>query len=73
MRLVLALAQHGASNLDAIVNRQQNPLSKLVASPSGFFERAHGKNWACVPSGAAWRIRNSEGAIARLGTVTCQD
>ena len=30
MCLALPLAQHGASNLDATVNRQQKPLTKLV-------------------------------------------
>ena len=40
MRLVLPLAQHEVSNLDATVNRQHKPLTKLVASPSGSFERA---------------------------------
>src|SRR5208283_5011179 len=31
------LAQHGASNLDATVNRQQKPLTKLVASKPDFY------------------------------------
>ena len=37
MHLVLPLAQHGASNLDATVNRLQKPLTKLVASKPGFY------------------------------------
>lgn len=75
MRLVLPLAQHGASNLDATVNRQQKPLTKLVASKPDFY-RVY--TWArnghaCPNSGAVWRIRNSEGAAARPDKVTRQD
>ena len=42
MRLVLPLAQHGASNFDATVNRQQKPLTKAVASKPGSIGRTHG-------------------------------
>src|SRR5271157_43108 len=75
MRLVLPLAQHGASNFDATVNRQQKPLTKLVASKPGFYRA---DTWArnghaCPNSGAVWRIRNSEGAAARPDKVTRQD
>src|SRR5208282_4048940 len=69
------LAQHGASNLDATVNRQQKPLTKLVATKPDFY-RVY--TWArnghaCPNSGAVWRIRNSEGAAARPYKVTRQD
>ena len=62
MRLVLSLAQHGASNLDATVNRQQKPLTKLVASKPGFYRA---DTWAsngheCPNLGAVWRIRNQK-------------
>ena len=75
MRLVLPLAQHGAGNFDATFNRQQKPLTKLVASKPGFYRA---DTWArnghaCPNSGAVWRIRNSEGAAARPGKVTRQD
>lgn len=69
------LAQHGASNLDATVNRQQKPLTKLVASKPDFYRvyiwARNGR--ACPNSGAVWRIRNSEGAAARPDKVTRQD
>ena len=75
MRLVLPLAQHGASNLDATVNRQQKPLTKLVASKPGFYraDTWASNGHACPNSGAVWRIRNSEGAAARPDKVTRQD
>ena len=62
------LAQHGASNLDATLNRQQKPLTKLVASKPGFYraDTWASNGHACPNSGAVWRIRNSEGAAARL-------
>src|SRR5271166_4539176 len=37
MRLVLPLAQHGAGNFDATFNRQQKPLTKLVATKPDFY------------------------------------
>jgi len=49
MRLVLPLAQHGAGNFDATFNRQQKPLTKLVASKPDFYRADIGKQWACVP------------------------
>jgi hypothetical protein len=56
------LAQHGTSNLDAIVNRQQKPLPKLVASKPGSYRA---DTWAinghaCPNSGAVWRIRTQK-------------
>ena len=75
MRLVLPLAQHGASNLDATVNRQQKPLTKLVATKPDFY-RVYtwaSNGHACPNSGAVWCIRNSEGAAARPDKVTRQD
>ena len=68
MRLVLPLAQHGVSNLDATDNRQQKPLTKLVASTPDFYRAdTWASNWhACPNSGIVWRIRNSEGAAAPI-------
>ena len=68
------LAQHGASNLDATVNRQQKPLTKLVASKPGFYraDTWASNGHACPNSGAVWRIRNSEGAAARPDKVSRQ-
>jgi len=43
MRPVLPLAQHRASNLDATVNRQQKPLTKLVASSQVSIGRTPGQ------------------------------
>jgi hypothetical protein len=56
MRLVLPLAQHGASNLDATVNRQQKPLTKVVASKLGFYraDTWASNGHACPNSGAVW-------------------
>jgi hypothetical protein len=75
MRLVLPLAQPGASNLDAIVNRQRKPLTKLVGSKPGFYpaDTWASNGHACPNSGAVWRIRNSEGAAARPDKVTRHD
>ncbi len=59
----------------ATVNRQQKPLTKLVASTPDFCRadtRARNGR-ACPNSGAVWRIRNSEGAAARPDKVTRQD
>ena len=53
---------HGASNLDATVNRQQKPLTKLVASKRGFYRAdiwASNGN-ACPNSGAVCRIRTQK-------------
>jgi hypothetical protein len=75
MRLVLPLAQHGGCNLDATVNRQQNPLSK-AGCESVWFLRAG--TWQALGMRAQIGVqpgafRNSEGAVARPDTVTCQD
>ena len=75
MCLVLPLAQHGASNLDATVNHQQKPLTKLVTSKPGFYraDTWASNGHACPNSGAVWCIRNSEGAAARPDKATRQD
>ena len=50
MRLVLPLAQHEVSNLDATVNRQQKPLSKAGCEQARFLSGGNkGKQWACGP------------------------
>jgi hypothetical protein len=56
MRLVLP-PQHGASNLDATVNRQQKPLAKLVASNQISIACTHGQGM-----GMRAQIRTQSGA-----------
>ena len=75
MRLVLPLAQHGASNLNATVNRQTKAANEGGCEQARFLSGGHmGSNGhACPNSGAVWRIRNSEGAAARPDKVTRQD
>jgi hypothetical protein len=66
MRLVLPLAQHGASNLNATVNRQTKAANEGGCEQARFYwpypwpSNGH----ACLNSGAVWRIRNSEGVAA---------
>ncbi|SPE30058.1 hypothetical protein SBA5_740002 [Candidatus Sulfotelmatomonas gaucii] len=57
MRLVLPLAQHGAGNFDATFNRQQKPLTKLVASKPDFYRA---DTWAAM--GMRAQIRAQSGA-----------
>ena len=74
MRLVLPLAQHGASNLNATVNRQTKAANEGGCEQARFYwlypwpSNGH----ACLNSGAVWRIRNSEG-VAAPDKVTRQD
>ena len=66
MRLGLPLAQHGASNLNATVNRQTKAANEGGCEQARFYwpypwpSSGH----ACLNSGAVWRIRNSEGVAA---------
>jgi len=68
MSLVLPLAQHGVSNLNATVNRQTKAANEGGCEQARFYwpypwpSNGH----ACLNSGAVWRIRNSEGVAAPL-------
>ena len=75
MRLVLPPRSAWGKQSRCHVNRQQKPLTKLVASKPGFYraDTWASNGHACPNSGAVWRIRNSEGAAARPDKVTRQD
>jgi len=76
MRLVLPLAQHGGCNLDATVNRQQNPLSKAGCEQAKVLSGGHNgqaMGMRAQIGAQPGAFRNSEGAVARPDTVTCQD
>ena len=76
MRLVLPLAQHGGCNLDATVNRQQNPLSNAGCEQAKVLSGGHNgqaMGMRAQIGAQPGAFRNSEGAVARPDTVTCQD